>query len=242
MASPVAADGFVYIGSSNGKFLCLDLESGEQVWESAGLQGYIEARPAMDRSNIYIGTWGAKFYAIRRSDGKKVWEFDTGKGRYFSPGACWPEVIGSRVLVLSSDNFLRSFNPADGNIAWASDEARGRESIGFSPDKKTVYIKGIGNKVTAADISEGKYKEIWSIEMPYKSDFVPTRIESSGKLIFIPTESGTVHAVKSDGSAIVWSRKVSHSAVTSLCKTGKKRIIAMTMDGTVTCLKYRKNN
>ena len=63
-------------------------------------------------------------------------------------------------------------------------------------DKKTVYIKGIGNKVTAADISEGKYKEIWSIEMPYKSDFVPTRIESSGKLIFIPTESGTVHAVK----------------------------------------------
>lgn len=242
VASPVAADGFVYIGSSNGKFLCLDLESGEQVWESAGLQGYIEARPAMDRSNIYIGTWGAKFYAIRRSDGKKVWEFDTGKGRYFSPGACWPEVIGSRVLVLSSDNFLRSFNPADGNIAWASDEAGGRESIGFSPDKKTVYIKGIGNKVTAADISEGKYKEIWSIEMPYKSDFVPTRIESSGKLIFIPTESGTVHAVKSDGSAIVWSRKVSHSAVTSLCKTGKKRIIAMTMDGTVTCLKYRKNN
>ena len=102
--------------------------------------------------------------------------------------------------------------------------------------------KSAGQWLTAADISEGKYKEIWSIEMPYKSDFVPTRIESSGKLIFIPTESGTVHAVKSDGSAIVWSRKVSHSAVTSLCKTGKKRIIAMTMDGTVTCLKYRKNN
>ena len=130
VASPVAADGFVYIGSSNGKFLCLDLESGEQVWESAGLQGYIEARPAMDRSNIYIGTWGAKFYAIRRSDGKKVWEFDTGKGRYFSPGACWPEVIGSRVLVLSSDNFLRSFNPADGNIAWASDEAGQSDYVG----------------------------------------------------------------------------------------------------------------
>ncbi len=40
--------------------------------------------------SAYIGTWGAMFYAIDRRSGEKIWEFDTKRGRYFSPGACWP--------------------------------------------------------------------------------------------------------------------------------------------------------
>lgn len=52
------------------------------------------------------------------------------------------------------DYFVRAFNPEDGKILWASDEAKGRESIGFSPDGKTMYIKGIKNNITAADVSK----------------------------------------------------------------------------------------
>lgn len=66
------------------------------------------------------------FYAIDRKTGKKVWEFDTERGRYFSPGACWPTVLPYRkngkaseqVIVLSSDYFVRAFNPEDGKILW----------------------------------------------------------------------------------------------------------------------------
>ena len=55
---------------------------------------------------------------------------------------------------------------------------------------------------------------------------------------FIPTEFGVVHAVRTDGSGISWQWKVAHSAVTSLKNAGERRLIVMTMDGTVTCLKY----
>lgn len=242
----VADDATVYIGSSNGKFYSLNLADGKVNWTSEGMRGYIESRPAVDRKHVYIGTWGAMFYAFDRATGKKVWEFDTGRGRYFSPGACWPMVVDyatgneqkQQVVVLSSDYFVRAFNPADGTILWQSDEAKGRESLGYSADGRTLYIKGIKNNITAADISQGSYRKLWDCEMPYESNFVPTRLENTAELVFVPTEFGVVHAVKSDGSGIAWSHKVSHSSVTSLQQAGSNRLIVMTMDGTVKCIEW----
>lgn len=246
VACPTMAGGNVYVGSSNGKFYSLHLADGTPDWIADGLDGYIESRPAIDSRRAYIGTWGAMFYAIDRKTGEKVWKFDTGRGRYFSPGACWPVVLPYRkdgksseqVIVLSSDYFVRAFNPEDGKILWASDEAKGRESLGFSPDGKTMYVKGIRNNITAADISKGSYTPLWDTLMPYESNFIPTRMETTEEYVFIPTEFGVVHAVRTDGSGIAWSHKVSHSAVTSLKNVGDHRLIVMTMDGTVTCLTY----
>ena len=108
----------------------------------------------------------------------------------------------------------------------------------FSPDGKTMYVKGIKNNITAADISHGTYTSLWNTSMPYESNFIPTRIETTEQLVFIPTEFGVLHAVRTDGSGIAWSHKISHSAITSLKNAGKGKIIVMTMDGTVTCLEY----
>ena len=246
VACPVVTEGTVYIGSSNGKFYSLKLTDGTLNWTCNGLQGYIESRPAVDKERVYIGTWGAMFYAIDRRSGEKIWEFDTKRGRYFSPGACWPVVLpytrqgktNEQVIVLSSDYFVRSFHPGTGEIFWASDEAKGRESLGFSPDGKTMYVKGIKNNITAADISHGTYTSLWNTSMPYESNFIPTRMETTEQLVFIPTEFGVLHAVRTDGSGIAWSHKISHSAITSLKNAGKGKIIVMTMDGTVTCLEY----
>lgn len=246
VACPAVAGGNVYVGSSNGKFYSIRFADGTPDWIADGLDGYIESRPAIDGRRAYIGTWGAMFYAIDRRTGEKVWKFDTGRGRYFSPGACWPVVLPYRkdgksseqVIVLSSDDFVRAFNPEDGKILWASDEAKGRESLGFSPDGKTMYIKGIKNNITAVDVSKGSYTPLWNTLMPYESNFIPTRMETTEEYVFIPTEFGVVHAVRTDGSGIAWSHKVSHSAVTSLKNAGDHRLIVMTMDGTVTCLAY----
>ena len=143
-----------------------------------------------------------------------------------------------QVIILSSDYFVRAFQPENGKILWASDEAKGRESLGFSADGKTLYVKGIKNNITAVDISEGCYKLLWSTLMPYESNFIPTRMETTEDYVFIPTEFGVVHAVRTDGSGIAWHWKTSHSAVTSLKNAGEKRLIVMTMDGTITCLQY----
>lgn len=246
VACPTVADNEVYIGSSNGSFYSLKLADGALNWKCDGLKGYIESRPTVDKKQVYIGTWGALFYAIDRKTGTKVWEFNTGKGRYFSPGACWPVALpytsagkskkAEQIIVISSDYFVRAFEPESGRIIWASDEARGRESLGFSPDGKTMYVKGIKNTITSVDISKGTYQPIWKTQMPYQSDFVPTQMETTPQLIYIPTEYGVLYAIHADGSGIAWAHKISHSAITSLKKTEKGKIIVMTMDGTISCL------
>lgn len=246
VACPAVADGTIYVGSSNGKFYSIRLADGTLNWLTEGLNGYIESRPAIDKEQVYIGTWGAMFYAINRRTGKKVWEFDTKRGRYFSPGACWPVALpyekngtqAEQIIVLSSDYFVRAFNPQDGTILWASNEAKGRESLGFSPDGKTMFIKGIKNNITAVDISKGTYAPLWNTVMPYESNFIPTRMETTEEYVFVPTEFGVVHAVRTDGSGIAWSYKVAHSAVTSLKKSGNRKLLIMTMDGTIACLTY----
>lgn len=247
VACPTVDGETVYIGSSNGTFRSIRLQDGTVNWTCEGLKGYIESRPATDRERVYTGTWGAMFYAIDRKTGTPAWEFDTRRGRYFSPGACWPVVLpytgsdGKRqeqVIVLSSDYFVRAFRPSTGEILWASDEAKGRESLGFSPDGRTMYIKGIKNNITAVDISQGSYTPLWNASMPYESNFIPTRMETTERYVFVPTEFGVVHAVRTDGSGVCWHWKTAHSAVTSLKNAGEGRLIVMTMDGTITCLGY----
>lgn len=238
VSCPAESDGVVYLGGSNGRFHAVSFETGQPVWVTDGLRGYIEARAAVDDKHVYIGTWGAMFYALDRADGHIVWQFDTERGRYFSPGACWPTVVGDRVIELSSDYFVRAFDCATGEILWASDEAKGRESIGFSDDLKTMYIKAIDNRITAVDISDGDYAPLWVVRMPYESNFIPTRMVCADGLLFVPTEFGVVHAVRCDGSGLAWSYKVSNAAVTSFNSVAQGRLVVMTMDGTVTCIGY----
>ena len=104
-----------------------------------------------------------------------------------------------------------------------------------------MYVKGIKNTITAVDISQGTYDSLWNTLMPYGGNFIPTRMETTGQLVFVPTEFGVLHAIRTDGSGIAWSHKISHSAITSLKSAGKEKLIVMTMDGTVTCLEYPVN-
>lgn len=245
VACPIVQNKVLYIGSSNGKFYALNVSTGKPIWISEGLKGYIESRPAVDKKSVYIGTWGAHFYAFDKKTGQKQWEFDTGKGRYFSPGACWPQIVNKEVFIQSSDYMMRAFSP-NGEIVWQTSEPKGREAIGFSSDFKTLYIQGIGKNVTAYDLSKkggsfsgqkgakmGEYSKIWTTEMPYESNFIPTRPVVVGNELLIASAFGVVYAIDTNGNGVTWQHKLSNSAITSFAPTANGGVIVMTMDGKI---------
>lgn len=239
VASPLIADGTLFVGSSNEKFYAIDALSGREIWVTDGFPGYMESRPCADNSNIYTGGWEGRFWGINRTTGEKVWEHNIGKGRYFSPGACWPILTKGHIFVQSSDKVLRAYTP-DGLIAWENTSAMGRESIGISADGNTLYVKGTEDTFTAFDLTTEGFPVKWETKMPYTYNFIPTSpIEIPGKNTVLAADTfGTVCAVESNGKGILWQYKISNCAVTSFCATADGNAIAMTMDGKIVKLKF----
>lgn len=239
VASPLVVGDTLYVGSSNEKFYAVDALSGRKIWVSEGFPGYMESRPCTDGRYIYTGGWEGRFWAIDRMQGGKVWEYNIGKGRYFSPGACWPIPANGEIFVQSSDKVLRAFTP-DGKVAWENTSALGRESIGISADRGTLYVKGTTNTFTAFDLTQEGYPVKWETRMPYEFNFIPTApLEIAGKGIVVAADTyGTICAIGSQGEGLQWQYKISNCAVTSFCATEDGGLIAMTMDGKIVKLKF----
>lgn len=239
VASPLVADDTLYIGSSNEKFYAVDALSGRGLWVSEGFPGYMESRPCADEHFVYTGGWEGRFWAIDRATGEKVWEYNIGRGRYFSPGACWPVPANGEIFIQSSDNVLRAFAP-DGSVVWKNTSALGRESMGISNDNKTLYIKGTSNTFTAFDLTKEGYPVKWETVMPYEYNYIPTApIEIPGKGTVVAADTfGIVCAIGSQGEGVQWQYKISNCAVTSLCATDDGALIAMTMDGKIVKLEF----
>lgn len=239
VACPIVVDGTIFTGSSNGKFYALDANEGTLLWCTDGYTGYMESRPCADESNIYTGGWEGTFWAIDRQSGAKVWEYNIGKGRYFSPGACWPVIANGNIFVMSSDKVLRCYTP-QGNIIWENTSANGRESMSLSEDGNTLYVKGTEDTFTAFDLTREGYPVKWECKMPYESNFIPTpplEIASKGTILAADT-FGTICAIDNTGKGLKWQYKVSNCAVTSFCATIDGNAIAMTMDGKIVKLDF----
>lgn len=239
VACPLVVGDTLYTGSSNEKFYAIDALEGKLHWVSEGFTGYMESRPCADSENIYTGGWEGRFWAINRLSGGKVWEYNIGKGRYFSPGACWPIIAKGHIFVQSSDKVLRGYTP-DGSIAWENTSAVGRESIGISKDGNTLYVKGTEDTFTAFDLTADGFPVKWETKMPYTFNFIPTApVEIPEKNTVLAADTyGTICAIGSGGEGLLWQYKISNCAVTSFCATEDGNMIAMTMDGKIVKLKF----
>ena len=213
--------------------------SGKVIWVAEGFPGYMESRPAVDSANIYCGGWEGRFWGIERSSGRKKWEHNIGKGRYFSPGACWPIISGGNIFIQSSDNVLRCFSP-DGSVLWENTSAKGRESTGISEDGNTLYVKGTTNTFTAFDLTRTGYPVKWETVMPYEYNYIPTAPLhiASRNLVLAADTFGTICAVDDSGKGLQWQYKFSNCAVTSFCRTPDGGAIAMSMDGKIVKLNF----
>src|SRR5437867_1228998 len=70
-SSAAIVDGAVYVGSSKGELLAIDLESGKLRWKYAtGEAGFIgESSPAVNADTVFIGDLAGMFHAVGIRDG-----------------------------------------------------------------------------------------------------------------------------------------------------------------------------
>ncbi|HJT99429.1 MAG TPA: PQQ-binding-like beta-propeller repeat protein [Rhodanobacteraceae bacterium] len=92
-ASPLVADGVVYIGAGDGGFHAVDAASGTRLWRFAA-RDRIRNGAAIDRERVVFGSADHFVHALDRASGAERWRYDTK-----ADVDATPVVDGNRILV-----------------------------------------------------------------------------------------------------------------------------------------------
>ena len=111
-SSAAIVDGAVYVGSTKGELVAIDLQSGKLRWTySTGQNGSIgESSAASADGAVFIGDLAGLVHAVSASDGRQIWTFKT-DGEVKSS----PVVVDDLVLIGSYDTHLTRSTGAPGS-------------------------------------------------------------------------------------------------------------------------------
>ena len=131
-ADPVIEGGVVYIGNLTGRVVALDLESGDRLWTAT--EGAAAPLWVAGGSVFFVDDLG-ELTRLDAATGAGVWRvplprFESDRPR--RQNTRWvhqgPVLAGGRLLVASSDGYLRSFAPASGALIGAVQMPEGAAS------------------------------------------------------------------------------------------------------------------
>ncbi|HEU5365528.1 MAG TPA: PQQ-binding-like beta-propeller repeat protein [Hanamia sp.] len=240
VANPLIKNGIVYIGAADGHFRALDLKTGKLKWDYFGVKGFVVTKPLFYNNKIYFGSWGTEFYALNAETGALAWKWNNGSAnRMFSPAACYPVATDGKIFIVAPDRYMTVFDAETGKVIWRKNDSKNhvRESMGLSADSSLVYAKTMEGELIGISTSLPDMQIIWEAHTGLNYEIAPTAIVENENIIYVPSNSGMVVAVNRDGS-ILWKHKISNALVTNITPVSKKKIIATTMDGKVTCLEF----
>ncbi|MCQ2119381.1 MAG: PQQ-binding-like beta-propeller repeat protein [Bacteroidales bacterium] len=238
LGSPVIRGGKVFIGASDGVFRALDLKTGKTVWEYSEVSGFVECRPYVDDQQVVFGTWANKLYSLNPDTGTLQWTWMCTKpSRMYSPAATWPVKSEGKIFIAVPDRRLYVLDAATGEELSHLD-ASARESVGVSPDGRTVYCKSMWHTITAMDASSLSVS--WKSETGAGYEISPTCISAVGADVLMPTDKGNIVCFNAQDGSRLWAYKIAEALVNPMTvwegKNGSCYILASTMDGAVTLL------
>ncbi len=84
-SSPVVANGMVYAGTSDGRFLyAVEAQTGKRVWGFSA-RGWVWSSPSLAEGIVYVGSGGGRIFALDAKTGQEIWNFKTQDSVYSTP-------------------------------------------------------------------------------------------------------------------------------------------------------------
>lgn len=151
-ATPLTANGRVYLGAFSGTFYALDLSTGQVIWQQE-TGGAIIGGAALAGGTVYVGSSDNRLYAFDAETGDPRWPaFDSG-------GEIWssPVVEAGTVYVTSMAKRVYALDAATGQPQWSQPfEADGAmpSTPALAGDK--LYVGALDNRLYALDIATGE--------------------------------------------------------------------------------------
>ncbi|CAB3375910.1 Hypothetical predicted protein [Cloeon dipterum] len=177
-ASPLAVQylngaAIVCIGSHSGKFACIDVHSGTELW-SIFLGDRIEATASLSSfGTFFIGCYDGALYNVDR-DGKVLWKFQT-KGTIKSSAVTSME----NIIFGSYDQSLYCVNQKSGDLVWEQQLHRGAIYANPVVHGNLVIVATLGGYVVCVDVEQGS--EVWQLHQG--KPFFSTPLQLDKKLV-----------------------------------------------------------
>lgn len=204
-AAPTAADGRVFIITVNNEVHCLDIETGEVVWdfrrysESAGLLASTSA--AVENGVVVVPYRSGELLAFDANTGKPVWgDALTRTGAQSSLStindiAGRPAIANGAVYAVSHSGRVAAINLADGSRLWERNVAS-TQTPWVAGD--AVFLVTLDGRVTALGSKDGKVDWVTQLPQYQNPDDREGRILYSGPVL----AGGRLLVLSSAGSLI----------------------------------------
>lgn len=204
-ASPVVADGFVFIPSYDGRLYALDEYTGSLIWSFA-TGSNIVATPAVGNGIVYLSSKDFTVYALDENSGAVLWRISNVApvvsspvladgmlfyGTLFSPSAGRAEIL--------------AVNPQDGTVLWrknVDDYIEGSLSVN---NGRVLFGKGAVNSAVIMARNETTGISIWN----YSTAPLMTTVTGAPALaygnVYVGLDSTRFLALSQSTGSLVWS-------------------------------------
>lgn len=148
-ATPVIADGMVFLGSITGNFYALELKTGKVVWKFFTKLGF-SGPAAVSGGRVFVGDADGFFHAFDAKTGKEIW-----KKEIAGPMNAAPGVFKNRVLFTVESGELYCLDADTGEEIWkytSTDQLQ----CGITIRGTSVLLGGCDKSVQVVDVENGK--------------------------------------------------------------------------------------
>lgn len=101
----------LFLGSHEGTFFALSMESGRILWERA--LGSVSSQPAVHEGEVYVGTDDGSLVCLDAGDGSVKWRYAT-RGPIMHP----PVLAGDQVLFANEADHVYALDAQTGKFRW----------------------------------------------------------------------------------------------------------------------------
>ncbi|WP_106830539.1 outer membrane protein assembly factor BamB family protein [Parabacteroides pacaensis] len=230
-----------YIGASDHTLRVINIRNGEVCWTYQGVKGYIETRPLVTKDKIIFGAWDNTLYALNKKDGDLLWKWTGDLTRmHFSPAAVWPVAVDKKVFIVDPQRAMTAIHMENGETIWRTYQAKVRETIGLSRDKRRVYAKTMMDSVVCFVTQGEKPVELWRSNVGFGYEFAPSMIEEKENVVFGSTKNGLIFALDAYSGQVLWKHQIGTSLINTVYPLSRHKVLFTAASGEVGLLEWNE--
>lgn len=133
-AGPTLAEDRLYLSTSEGKMVALDVATGAPIWQYATGEELM-TRPVVEDGLVLAMSVSDALFAVDQETGTWKWQYRRDPPvRFTVRGAARPLVVDGRVFAGFADGFAVALEARDGSVVWAKPLTTGAEFLDLDAD------------------------------------------------------------------------------------------------------------